>query len=132
MSAFHIEVAGGTTVRLPTAGKYCDRDITVTATGGGITDRGVAVRSFAEADMMGITEAFLEAGKQYYLEDVKFTARDQGSYVAPPDGTVVDNGGNYSTVTWDGSSWGVYGWDRAPSDEHGVTFYRVVGETYSA
>lgn len=35
MSTFNIEVAGGSSVRLPTAGKYCDRDIIVTATGGG-------------------------------------------------------------------------------------------------
>ena len=34
MSAHNIEVQGGSTVRLPTAGKYCDRDIVVTATGG--------------------------------------------------------------------------------------------------
>ena len=33
MSAFNIEVAGGSSVRLPTAGKYCDRDIVITATG---------------------------------------------------------------------------------------------------
>lgn len=33
--SFNIEVDGGTSVRLPTAGKYCDRDIVVTATGGG-------------------------------------------------------------------------------------------------
>ena len=31
----NITVDGGTSVRLPTAGKYCDRDIIVTATGGG-------------------------------------------------------------------------------------------------
>jgi hypothetical protein len=34
----NITVEGGTSVRLPTAGKYCDRDIVVTATGGGATD----------------------------------------------------------------------------------------------
>lgn len=33
MSEFNIEVQGGSTVRLPTAGKYCDRDIIVTANG---------------------------------------------------------------------------------------------------
>ena len=33
----NITVEGGTSVRLPTAGKYCDRDIVVTATGGGGT-----------------------------------------------------------------------------------------------
>ena len=32
----NITVAGGTSVRLPTAGKYCDRDILITATGGGV------------------------------------------------------------------------------------------------
>lgn len=32
--SFNIEVEGGTSVRLPTAGKYCDRDIVITATGG--------------------------------------------------------------------------------------------------
>ena len=31
----NITVEGGTSARLPTAGKYCDRDIVVTATGGG-------------------------------------------------------------------------------------------------
>lgn len=32
MSEFNIEVEGGSSVRLPTAGKYCDRDIVVSAT----------------------------------------------------------------------------------------------------
>lgn len=32
--SFNIEVEGGTSVRLPTAGKYCPQDIVVTATGG--------------------------------------------------------------------------------------------------
>lgn len=34
MSEHNIIVQGGTSVRLPTAGKYCDRDIIVTAEGG--------------------------------------------------------------------------------------------------
>lgn len=33
--SFNIEVEGGASVRLPTKGKYCDRDIVVTAKGGG-------------------------------------------------------------------------------------------------
>lgn len=32
----NITVEGGKSVRLPTAGKYCDRDIVITATGGGV------------------------------------------------------------------------------------------------
>lgn len=35
MSEFNITIDGGTSKRLLTAGKYCDRDIVVTATGGG-------------------------------------------------------------------------------------------------
>ena len=34
MSEHNITVEGGTSVRLPTAGNYCDRDIIVTAVGG--------------------------------------------------------------------------------------------------
>ena len=34
--SFNIEVEGGKSVRLATAGKYCDRDIVVTATGSGV------------------------------------------------------------------------------------------------
>lgn len=33
--SYNIIVDGGSSVRLPTAGKYCDRDIVITATGGG-------------------------------------------------------------------------------------------------
>lgn len=36
MSEHNIKVEGGTSIRLPTAGKYCDRDIIITAEGGGI------------------------------------------------------------------------------------------------
>lgn len=35
MSTLNIIIPGGTTKRLPTAGKYCDKDIIITATGGG-------------------------------------------------------------------------------------------------
>lgn len=35
MSEHNITVEGGSSVRLPTAGKYCDRDIVITVTGAG-------------------------------------------------------------------------------------------------
>lgn len=35
MSTHNIDIEGGSSVRLPTAGKYCDRDIIITASGGG-------------------------------------------------------------------------------------------------
>ena len=38
MSEHNIEVESGKSLRLKTAGKYCDRDVVVTATGGGDTE----------------------------------------------------------------------------------------------
>ena len=49
--SFNIEVQGGTSVRLPTAGKYCDRDIVVTALGG---DTGEVVTSFLTGTITSI------------------------------------------------------------------------------
>ena len=40
--SFNITVEGGSSVRLPTAGKYCDRDIVVAAVGGGISPDDIA------------------------------------------------------------------------------------------
>ena len=49
MSAFNIEVEGGKSVKLPTAGKYCDRDIVVSAKAdGGSYDEGYADGEKAE------------------------------------------------------------------------------------
>lgn len=55
MSEHKISVNGGNSVRLPTAGKYCDRDILVTALGGGV-DLPELTNPGAAADLM--------AGKQ--------------------------------------------------------------------
>lgn len=45
----NITVEGGTSVRLPTAGKYCDRDIVITATGSGGSEDLDAVLTEQEA-----------------------------------------------------------------------------------
>lgn len=52
MSEHNITVEGGTSVRLPTAGKYCDRDIVITAEGGGNFD--------------GIPDGWARAGYIYF------------------------------------------------------------------
>ena len=62
MSAHNIEVQGGSTVRLPTAGKYCDRDIVVTATGGASGENKLAqvidqsVTEITASDLQGATK----------------------------------------------------------------------------
>lgn len=45
--SFNIEVQGGKSVRLPTKGKYCDRDIVITATGGGETPANPIIESLS-------------------------------------------------------------------------------------
>lgn len=58
----NITIEGGTSVRLPTAGKYCDRDIVITATGGGgvqsklpsVIDR--TVTEITSDDLAGVTK----------------------------------------------------------------------------
>ena len=85
----NIEVQGGSTVRLPTKGKYCDRDIVITATGGGGGDRtmenGLVGRTLTEyindtADTIG-TYAFA-----YY---------SSLEYVSMPNATTISGGNNF-------------------------------------
>lgn len=47
MSEFNIEVQGGSSVRLPTAGKYCEKDIIVIASGGTEEFVGVKLSDFS-------------------------------------------------------------------------------------
>ena len=87
----NITVDGGTSVRLPTAGKYCDRDIVVTATGGGsvnepstisrinlhnketdiqntyiVGDRVIAYNGWTATDFIPV-----EAGKYYLIYSIR-------------------------------------------------------------
>ena len=79
MSEHNITVNGGSSVRLPTAGKYCDRDIVVNALGGGVnlpelTNPGAA------GDLMAGKELIDETG-----------AKVTGSFTLDPEMTEQDS-----------------------------------------
>lgn len=82
--SFDIEVQGGSSVRLPTAGKYCDRDIVVTASGGG-------EGGYTQEELDKAVADATEAGKQ--AEYDRFWDAYQTSL-----------GGNYS------GAFGSFGW----------------------
>ena len=96
MSNFSFEVESGKTVKLATAGKYCDRDIVVTATGGGNTDaayqQGVADGKQAEYDafwdgyqQMGSRNNYSNAFRVGWSNAVfkpKYDIKGSGSYAS--------------------------------------------------
>lgn len=92
MSEHRITVAGGTSVRLPTGGKYCDRDIIVTAEGGG-TELPTLNNPAAETDVVKGKEYIDSAGVkktgmveevsgEFVVEDCVDFALDGASMVA--------------------------------------------------
>ena len=85
MSEHNITVEGGSSVRLPTAGKYCDRDIVVTATGGGIPD------GYYDASGLNVDESKVLAGEIYIDEE--------GHKI----GTMPQNSQMRKTISYDGN-----------------------------
>ena len=96
MSEFAIEVEGGKSVRLKTAGKYCDRNIVVTATGGGgDTDaayqQGVVDGKQAEYDRFW--DAYQNSGGYVYSYAGAFGSRQWTDEVYNPKYPIVCGGG---------------------------------------
>ena len=60
MSQFDITVEGGTSVRLPTAGKYCPKNILITATGGGGGGENLDAVIAEQADLIAELSAVLD------------------------------------------------------------------------
>ena len=56
MSDINISVEGGESKRLLTAGKYCDRDIVVTASGGGGVVNIIEAENPTKADLGNFTQ----------------------------------------------------------------------------
>lgn len=88
----NITIEGGTSVRLPTAGKYCDRDIVVTATGGGITPDEVATATITGDIVLSATS----------IADYAFYKNTKLKSLSAPNvksiGTYAFNGSGVSNV----------------------------------
>lgn len=80
MSAFNLTVEGGSSVRLPTAGKYCDRDIIVTATGSNVTpenlDDVLKEQETLIAELQAILKVRASDDGEYTAETWTFTLED--------------------------------------------------------
>lgn len=84
MSEINITVEGGTSKRLLTAGKYCDRDIVVTATGGG----GSGVGQLAQAAYGSTLEGGLKFMNFVYEPGMTWAQYESSMYNAGPFGTM--------------------------------------------
>lgn len=84
--SFNIDVEGGSSIRLPTAGKYCDRDIVITALGGGGGTGGIGAVKCVDVDIT------VEAST---TTEVKYTVADQSfkSAIESQKPWTVFNGG---------------------------------------
>lgn len=77
--SFNITLEGGTSLRLPTAGKYCDRDIIVTVEGG---KEDLDVVLTEQETLIATLQAILKvraSDDEYKVENWTFTLEDGSS-----------------------------------------------------
>lgn len=102
----NITVEGGKSVRLPTAGKYCDRDIVVTATGGGGGGGGDLPSGYSRVDYIRfmdsqIVDTGIVCNKNTKIQ-VYFTREDSGQRYLYG---VASSGNTASVTAYMGGSW---------------------------
>lgn len=77
----NITIDGGTSLRLKTAGKYCDRDIVVTSTGGGGAE--IVLQSKSATPTKSVQEITADAG---------YTALERVTVAPIPDAYIIPTG----------------------------------------
>ena len=120
MSAFTIEVESGTSVKLPTAGKYCDRDIVVAATeGSGGYEEGFADGKQAEYNRLVDPAKIIEktvSGSVIRVDDVSEIPH-KCTVSVDKDASVSVCGKNLFDGYWESGYISIYtGADAAGSD----------------
>lgn len=101
MSEFHIELESGTAVRLPTAGKYCDRDILVSAGDEGY-HLGLAEGEQAAYDRFW--DDFQQKGKrQHYAYAFAYAGWSEASFHPQYPIAPVNPNGIANMFTWNAS-----------------------------
>lgn len=120
MSEHNIVVQGGTTARLLTAGKYCDRDILVTVEGGGLSLDVVTASALPDTVVDGQIVVITDTtpGTVYIDTDepaspvagdlwIEVAAGGDAALVLTEESPVLRNG-LVSAYQWDGSAWQLY------------------------
>lgn len=76
MSEFNITVEGGSSIRLPTAGKYCDRDIVITAEGGDDTETIAKLNAVIDRSIVEIRSDVEKIGDYAFYNCLQLTTAD--------------------------------------------------------
>ena len=104
MSEFNVNVESGTSVRLQTAGKYCDRDIVVTAEGGSedldsvLTEQETLIQTLKETLERKIAESEPNIQPLTITENGEYTAPEGVDGYSPITVDVQSSGGGDGTT----------------------------------
>lgn len=91
-----ITIEGGTSLRLKTAGKYCDRDIVVTSTGGGGAE--IVLQSKSATPTKSVQEITADAG--YTALERVTVAPIPDAYIIPAGTKAISQNGTHSVTEY--------------------------------
>ena len=98
MSEFNINMQGDSSVRLPTAGKYCDRDIVITASGGGNAEEKLKASEYPDYITPEVLRIVNEVNKVRTDDSIVFVAMSDSHYVGEQELGFYDDKTNASAL----------------------------------